>query len=78
VYDFNTEQYLAMIPPTVNAGSSELRAINPNGVACGTRTIDAVTLRTTAFTINAHSGTIFDLGLINGQSTTASDINANS
>jgi uncharacterized membrane protein len=73
VFNHNTGQYTAMIPPAVNAGTSRLNSINAVGVACGGRAISAAPLMSNAFVWTPQSG-VTDLGLIKGQSNDAVDI----
>lgn len=73
VYNLNTNQYLAQIPPIVNAGTSEFKAINASGVACGWRTISEPDLVHNAMVWSAQTG-VRDLGVMNGPRSAAMDI----
>lgn len=76
VYDFNAGQYIALIPALAPNGSCDLNAINANGVACGTRTIQNSPNRTNAIIWSLKSG-VTDLGLVNGLNTSGVDLNDN-
>jgi hypothetical protein len=75
VYDFNANQYIAMIPPAVeNGATTYFEAVNAHGVAVGARTISNGPTRNNAMIWSMKDG-VTDLGLINGLSTSAVDIN---
>jgi uncharacterized membrane protein len=64
------------LPPGVPAdGTCTINAINSSNVVCGTRTIQASPERSSAFIWSAKEG-FADLGLINGQSTSATNDNS--
>ena len=76
LYRISTGQ-LTILPPGVppDIGTCSVNAINSRNVVCGTRTITgAPDFKTSAFIWTPQDG-FTDLGLINGQSTSASDIN---
>lgn len=76
VYDLDTGQYLAQIPPLHPDGTCGLNAINSSGIACGYRTIGGPpTYPKNALKFNLSTGEITELGLVNGHDTSAADIN---
>lgn len=74
VFDFNTSQYIAQIPPLVS-GTLTLNAINSQGVACGTRAIQTGPTRVNAFIWSPKDGGITDLGIMIEPGSVGLDIN---
>ena len=75
IYNLHTGQVTHQLSGAINNVGASIAAINALGMVCGTRTITgAPDFKTSAFIWTPQDG-FTDLGLINGQSTSASDIN---
>ena len=75
LYHIATGQTTLLHPPVPpDVGTCSVNAINSSNVVCGTRTVDGVTQKTTAFRWSEQKG-FEDLGLIDGLSTSGADVN---
>jgi probable HAF family extracellular repeat protein len=78
IFDVNSTQYVTLLEPVPFNGTCDITAINASGTVCGFRSLAGPSpdYPTSAFVWSAEGGLI-DLGLINGQSTGAVDLNDN-
>jgi hypothetical protein len=78
IFDVNSTQYVTLLESVPSNGTCDIRAINASGTVCGFRSLAGPSpdYPTSAFVWSAEGG-IVDLGLINGISTSAVDLNDN-
>ena len=79
IFDIKTQQFIAQIPAPEPGGDCALTGINQTGFACGWRKLSGggpVTARTT-FLYEIAIGQLTDLGFMNGESASPTDISDN-